>query len=373
MLRTNRSNLNQSNGLNERDRRKPRKRISQKRGLPPGSLVHIGETVTPDVRIRVLTYNSTEYKEFDVDNVADLKNLPDSGLNVWVMVNGLHKVDVIEGIGKAFDLHPLVLEDVLNTTQRPKIEEVEDYTFVVLKMLHYEENTGEIEPEQVSIILGKNRLITFQESERDDFDVVRERITSGKGRLRKEGPDYLCYTLIDFIVDNYFIILEKVAEKIELLEEELVRNPTVNILHAIHELKTELIFLRRSIWPLREVIGRLSVADWPMISPSTRPFLRDVYDHIIHISETLETYRELVSDLLDLYLSSVSYKLNEIMKVLTIIATIFIPLTFLSGWYGMNFKYMPELEWRWGYPMVMVMASMVAGSMMIFFRRRKWI
>jgi len=288
-------------------------------------------------------------------------------------LDGIHQLDNIEKIGEHFKIHPLVLEDIMNTGQRPKMEDFNDYLFIVLKMLSYDEEENETKTEQVSLILSSKFVISFQESEGDVFDPVRERIRSDRGRIRKMGVDYLAYSLIDAIVDNYFMVLEKIGEKIEDIEDELVKNPTPEVLHTIHRLKRELIFLRKSVWPLREVISRLERWESPLIDKSIDIYLRDVYDHTIQVIDALETFRDMLSGMLDIYLSSISNRMNEVMKVLTIIATIFIPLTLISSIYGMNFKYMPELDWFWGYPLVYTVMLAVSAVMLIYFRRKKWL
>jgi magnesium transporter len=261
----------------------------------------------------------------------------------------------------------------MNTGQRPKMEDFDDYLFIVLKMFHYDEKENETKTEQVSLILSTNYVISFQESEGDVFDPIRERMRTDRGRIRKMGADYLAYTLIDAIVDNYFMVLEKIGEKIEDIEDELVKNPTPEVLQTIHRLKRELIFLRKSVWPLREVISRLERWESPLINKSIDIYLRDVYDHTIQVIDSLETFRDMLSGMLDIYLSSVSNRMNEVMKVLTIIATIFIPLTLIAGIYGMNFRYMPELDWVWGYPMVYVIMLAISAVMLMYFRRKKWL
>lgn len=346
---------------------------ARKRGLPPGTLVHIGKPRTDPVRISVITYDETKFTEKAIEDTLDLGALQESPSTTWINVEGLNQVEVIGNICNVFHIHPLVQEDIVNADQRPKMDDLGDHLFIVFKTLNYEEKLDDIIPEQISLIIGKHVLISFQEIAGDAFNPIRERIRQGLGRIRSRGPDYLAYAILDTIVDNYFVILEKLAEKIEELEDELVVNPSPDTLSVIHRLKTDLIFLRKSVWPLREVINRLAVGDSPLIMESTRPYFRDVYDHAIHALDTMETYREIVSGMLDIYLSSVSNRLNEIMKVLTIIATIFIPLTFLTGWYGMNFKDMPELQSPWGYPMVIVIALLMASTMLVYFWRKKWL
>ncbi len=352
-------------------------RISAKRskkiGLPPGTLVHVGEKFGEKVRVSVIDYDETSCRQREVTNISDLAPFRDSPATTWINIDGIHDMATIEAIGGLFHLHPLVLEDIVNATQRPKIDEAGDYVFMVLRVLDYCEESDEITCRQLSLILGSTFLLSFQEEAGDLFNPVKERIKGGSGRVRKNGPDYLTYCLIDTVVDNYFAILDKLSEKIELLEEEVVTNPGRETLQAIHKLKTDMVYLRKSIWPLREVINVLGREDSALIKDSTQPYLKDVYDHTIHAIDTTETFRDIVSGMLDIYLSSVSNRLNEIMKVLTIIATIFIPLSFLCGWYGMNFKNMPEYGWRWGYPMVIGIALAIVASMLIYFRRKNWL
>jgi magnesium transporter len=267
-----------------------------------------------------------------------------------------------------------VMEDIMNTEQRPKIEDFDDYIFVVLKMLYYDNDEEEIKAEQISIIVRSNFVLSFQEREGDIFNPLRDRIRNAKGRVRKMGPDYLAYCLLDAIVDNYFVVLEKLGEQIEGMEEELVTNPTPVTLQRIHNLKREMIFLRKSVWPLREVVSRLERGESPLIKESTGIYLRDVYDHTIQVIDTIETYRDMLSGMLDIYLSSISNRMNQVMKVLTIIATIFIPLTFVAGIYGMNFEYMPELKWHWFYPKAFWLVMIgIAGVMLVYFRRKRWL
>jgi len=257
--------------------------------------------------------------------------------------------------------------------QRPKYEDFEKYLFVALKMLMLDEKNNEVTSEQVSLIVSSDFVISFQETEGDVFNPIRERLRNAKGRIRKEGADYLAYSLIDTIVDNYFSILEKIGEDVESIEEELVTNPTPKTLQIIHDLKRQTISLRKSVWPLREIVSGLERGEIPVIKKTTRIYLRDVYDHTIQVIDTVETLRDMIAGMLDIYLSSVSNRLNEIMKVLTIISTIFIPITFVTGLYGMNFKYMPELNWRWGYFGVLGIVLMVVCVMLVYFRRKRWI
>lgn len=346
---------------------------SEKAGLPPGTLIHIGERRAEKVKITLIDYDETQFQEKEVERVEDCFPFKAIPTVTWLNIDGLHNVEVIEKIGKQFSFHPLLLEDILNTHQRPKLEDYEHYLYIVLKMLYYEASTGELTAEQVSLILGAQYVISFQERGGELFRGIRDRIRNAKGRIRKAGADYLAYTLLDVVVDSYFGILEQIEEKIEEVEEELVINPTPETLQRIHRLKRELILLSKSVWPLREVIGGLQRAESPLIHAPTNIYLRDVYDHTIQIIEGIETFREMVTGMVDIYLSSMSNKMNEVIKVLTIIATVFIPLTFIAGIYGMNFKYMPELEWRWGYPFVWLVIGMVVILMLLFFKRKKWL
>jgi magnesium transporter len=329
--------------------RKFLKKSSRKAGLPPGTLVHIGEKKTADVMISIIDYDEHQFEKSQVKTVEECLPFKEKPTVTWFDVNGIHEVEIIEKIGKAFNLHPLLLEDILNTEQRPKVEDFDDYLFLVLKMIFYDEVKNEIHTEQVSLVLGSNFVLSFQEAEGDVFNPVRERIKDGKGRIRKMNSAYLAYSLIDAIVDNYFVTLEKLGEDVEELQEELLTQPGPETLDMIHTLKREMIYLRKSVWPLREAISSLHRGESPLITENVAVYLRDVYDHTIQIIDAIETFRDMLSGMLDIYLSSLSNKMNEVMKVLTIIATIFIPLTFIAGIYGMNFKYMPELEWRWGY------------------------
>lgn len=342
--------------------------------MPPGVLVHIGEQLAASTKITVIDYDEcrTEEKTLSID---DLTPPPRERAGVmWIHVDGIHDVEVLEKLGRKFGIHPLVIEDILNTDQRPKIEENDNYLYIVLKKLYHEaEHPDELLPEQVSIILGPNFLISFKEREGTLFSPLRDRIKSCQGRISKEGPDYLAYALIDSIVDGYFIFLESLGEKIETAEDDLVANPSRQTLHAIQTLKREMIFFRKFIWPLREIINYLEHTESPLISDSMGIYFRDVYDHTIQVMDTVETYRDMLSSMLDIYLSSISNRMNEIMKVLTIIATIFMPLTFLAGVYGMNFKHFPEIEWTYGYLFFWALCIAIVLSMMHYFRKKKWL
>ena len=350
------------------------KKRSLKSGLPPGTLMHIGTMKDKDSRMRILDYDEGSVREIKQAAIDECLSLRASDSLTWIDIEGLRDVGLLERLGSGYGLHPLILEDILNTDQRPKLDDMESYIYVVLKMLDFDPSSLQIVSEQVSIVFGRNFVISLQEGrEGDPFEPLRERIRSGKGRIRKLGPDYLAYSLLDAVIDRYFLILERFAERIETLEEKLIGDPGPETLHQIHHLKREMIFLRKSAWPLREVIYGLEKSDSDLILPGTKIFLRDIYDHAVHIIDSIETYREMLSSMLDIYLSSVSNRMNQVMKVLTVIATIFMPLTFLAGIYGMNFKYMPELGWRWGYPLVLLIMLGVGGLMLYFFKKKNWL
>lgn len=349
------------------------KERSKKKGLPPGTLIHIGEKRTGDVRITVIDYDDKQVNELEIKNIDQCIPFKDKPTVTWINVEGLHKSEIIQKLGDCYGLHPLVLEDILNTDQRPKIEDYKDYLYIVLKMLHAANDGGSV-IEQISLILGPNFVISFQEGiEGDAFGSVRERIRSGKGRIRGMGADYLAYSLIDAIVDNYFAVLEGFGEKIEAIENELITNPDMRTLHNIHQLKRELLFLRKSVWPLREVVDVMERGGSGLIQDSTVLYLRDVYDHTIQVIDTIEISREMLSGMLDIYLSSISNRLNETIRFLTIIGTVFIPLTFIVGIYGMNFEFMPELKWRYGYFAVLAVMAAIGVFMLLYFRKKKWL
>ncbi len=353
--------------------KKRSKRHTKKAGLPPGTLVHVGERKLESVRITVIDYDENNFQEKQVPRIEDCFQFKATPTVTWINIDGLHDVQTIEKIGKQYGLHPLILEDILHVGQRPKYEDLESYIFVVLMMLRFDEENQTTLSEQVSLVLGPNFVISFQESIGDVFEQIRDRIRNAKGKIRKMGADYLMYALLDAIVDGYFGILEKIGDKIESMEEELVNDPSQRTLHQIHNLKREMVFLRRSVWPLRESISGLERSESALIKETTGLYLRDVYDHTIQVIDTVESFRDMISGMLDIYLSSISNRMNAVMKVLTIIATIFIPLTFVAGIYGMNFEYMPELKWRWGYAAVWLVMLAVAGAMIVYFKRKKWL
>lgn len=349
------------------------KKVSAKAGLPPGTLVHIGERMAEKVKVTLIDYDSDHIEEREILDVLECLPFKDTSTVSWINVAGLHDTELVASLGSCFGLHSLHLEDVLNTGGRPKIEDYDNYILVVLKMLYHTENDDEIAAEHLSLVIGKNYVISFQEEYGDVFDRVRKLIRNGKGKIKKEGADYLAYLLIDAVVDNYFSVLETIGEAIEETEEVVLGRPGREIIQDIHRLKSDMLFLRKSIHPLREVIGELERGESDLIRQNTGVHFRDIYDHIIQVMDTLDTYRDILSNIMDAYLSSLSNRMNEIMKVLTIFATIFIPLTFLAGVYGMNFKHFPELRWYWAYPGFWIISIALAGIMLAMFRKRKWL
>ncbi len=349
------------------------KRIQKKVALTPGTVEYAGEKKVEKVAISVIDYDGAALEEHKAVSVENCYQYKDTSRVSWIDITGLHETGILTQLGEHFGLHPLVMEDIVNTHQRPKIEDYDDYIFIVLRMLYYSEEDNMISSEQISLILGPQYVLTFQEREGDVFEPVRERIRKAKGRIRHSGPDYLAYALIDAIVDNYFAILEKFGEQIEALEEPLLEDPTPSLLENIHEIKREMIFIRKAIYPLREVAAAMERGDSKLIKKGTTIFLRDVYDHTIQVIEAVESFRDMASGMQDLYLSSISNRMNDVMKVLTIIATIFVPLTFVAGIYGMNFEFMPELKWRWSYPIFWVVIGAIGGMMLSYFRKKRWI
>lgn len=346
---------------------------SKKRGQSPGTLAFVGEKKINKTKITIIEYDINTFNKREVVNVEECFLPKENSTINWINIDGLHDEEIIDKIGKHYDIHPLVLEDILNTGQRPKIEIFDNYIFIVIKMLNFNEIESKIISEQVSFILTKNVVISFQEQPGDIFDPIRKRIKEGKGRIRKMNSDYLTYALLDIIIDYYFSILENIGDKIEKIEEDLMLEPKPDTLNQIYRLKREILFLRKSVWPLRETINTLEKTQSQLIHKKTSSFFRDLYDHTIQVIDTVETSRDLLSGMLDLYLSSVSNKMNEVMKVLTIFAAIFIPLTFIVGIYGTNFEFIPELKWHYGYFAMWAVMVITGTGLFLFFKRKKWI
>lgn len=352
-----------------KEKRSPRKPV----GASPGTVAYIGRDRSGPVTITRIRYGPGSYEEPQVITASEsMPELNSQGVT-WYTIDGVHDVEVLRVIGENFKLHPLVVEDIANTSQRPKIEQFDDFLFIALKMITYSPARQGVDVEHASIVFGDGWVVSFLEDAGDVFEPVRGRIRSGKGRIRRLGSDYLAYALIDSVVDGYFQVLEQVGEDVESIEQEVTSDARPSTLTAVHRLKRELIFLRRSVWPMREIVNALIRDESQLVKDETKIFLRDLYDHTIHTIDTIETQRDVVSGMLDVYLSSVSNKMNQVMKLLTAMSSIFIPLTFVAGIYGMNFDYMPELRWVWGYPAVLASMLAVAISLMIFFRRKHWI
>ena len=348
------------------------KKRSSKAGMPAGSLIHIGERKVDKTRIRLIDYSTHDYVEEDIENIEQCFEFKDDRSITWINIDGIHDTEILGRLGDCFGFHPLILEDILNTQQRPKVEDFTDYVYVVMKMIDYERGVKQISFEQVSLILGKNYLISFQEKPLEIYEPIRNIIKLDKSKIRKTGPDYLAYLLMDSIVDNYFRVLEDIGERIENIENRIITNPEQKTLKTIYNLKRDMLFMRKSVWPLREVISKLERGEISLIRNSTRIYMRDIYDHTIQITDTIETYRDMLSGMIDIYLSSTSNRLNGVLKILTVIATIFIPVTFIASIYGMNFKYMPEFAWRWSYPVVWIVILVIIVSMLIYFKKKKW-
>jgi len=320
----------------------------------------------------VVNYNDDDFRITEAMSVEECFSLIDTSMVTWINVDDISDAKTIEAIGSHFNLHPLLLEDVMNADQRPKMDDYDNHLFLVLKVLFMDPTPGRIESDQVSFVLGDNYLISFQERHSDLFNSILDRLRMGKSRVRRSGADYLLYSLIDVIVDHYFIILEVIGDNVENVEVRLVSGPTAETLGAIQRMKKDLIYLRKSIWPLREVLSSLERGESELISDTLRVYFRDIYDHSIHAIDTIETLRDMLSGMLDIYLSSVSNRLNQVMKVLTIISTIFIPLTFIAGVYGMNFKNIPEIGWAYGYPFSILLMILVTLAMLYYFKKKKW-
>jgi len=342
-------------------------------GLPPGELIHVGKQKTEKPVITLVDYAPDHIETLTDISVEETSAFIGTSSVSWINLNGIHDTGIIEQFGQQFGIHPLTLEDILNTQHRPKEEEQEEYILVILKMLYFDDESQTINAEQISLVLGEHYVLTFQERPGHVFDGVRDRLQRSKARIRQRGPDYLAYALIDSIFDSYFHILEKVGDCLAQLEEDLISDPGQEALARLQHYKRELLLLRKSVWPLREVINKLYKEESSFISEGTQIFLRDLNDHVVQILDTMEVFRDALSGLQDLYMSAVGNRMNEIMKVLTIMASIFIPLTFIAGVYGMNFEYMPELKWHWSYLTVWGFMIFSVICMLFYFRSKKWL
>lgn len=353
---------------------KPRhlKKLSKKTGMPPGAVCYIGEQRDFIPNLNLIEYSPDFFEQKTIKRISEVDVAGRNHVH-WLNVEGIHDTQLIEQIGEHFQLHPLILEDIVNTSQRPKLEEYDNCVFITLKSLVFNEKEKRVTPEQISIVLFKNLVITFQEQIGDTLSEVLERIKLSKFKIRGKGTDYLVYALIDLIVDKYYFSIEALGSQLELLEDEVFNNPSPASLQKIQSIKHELLEVRRSVYPLREVINRFQKDDLDFINENNLKYFNDVYDHTIKIIDTIETYRELNTGLKDIYLSSISLKMNQIMQVLTIVGAIFIPITFLAGVYGMNFDYMPELHWKYSYPVFWLIILLIIGALITFFRRKKWL
>jgi magnesium transporter len=340
-------------------------------GSPTSSVIYHGVERQEKTKISLIEYNENTFTEkvfFDVNECLSCVN---NQLVKWINVDGVHQAEIIEAIGKHFNIHSLTLEDIANTNQRAKFEDYDNYVVAIMKMLYYD---TALTAEQLSIVLMDNVVISFQEPNGSDaFDVIRNRIRQKKGRITKMKADYLAYSLLDAVVDYYFLILEKIGDEIEEIEEKLIVNPTRETMQELHLMKRQMIYVRKAIWPMRELVSNMERSESKLISAEIDIFLRDAHDHALRVIDTVETYRDLLSGMMDIYLSSVSNKMNEIMKVLTIITTIFVPVTFIAGVYGMNFDYMPELHSKWGYIITWAVMILIMGSLAVYFKKKKWL
>lgn len=353
--------------------RKSRALRSNKSGLPPGSLVPVGERKTEYLSITLIEYGAEEIVELRFDSIAEALAYQPRLTTQWLNIYGLPDAESMSALGLRFQLHPLVLEDVLNTDQRPKVDNYGDYLYLVVRFFDYDSANMTVSSDQVSVILGKNFVLTFQERPTGSFDPVRERLRQARGQIRRLDADYLAYTLLDALVDRYFLILEQIGERTEMLEDELMRRATPAILHTLHQLKRETLTLRRAVWPLREVVATLTRSEDGFFRPETLPYLRDVYDHTVHVIESLEAIRDLIAGMLDIYLSSVSNRVNQEVRALTVIALIFMPATMVSGIFGMNFRTMPLLDNPQGFYIALGVMASIAVTLGVLFWRRRWV
>ena len=347
---------------------------AKKTGLSPGTLLYIGEQIPSEIpEISVIQYDKDRVQEFEFPNIDECTKYAGTELTTWFNINGLHDIDTIRKLGDLFNIHDLALEDILNIGQRPKCEEYEDFIFIVMKMMKYDPQSSILSSEQISIITREKEIITFFETKSEVFATIIKRIKGNKWRIKRLGTDYLTYALIDTVVDNYFVALENIENDIEELEESILSKPEKDSLDKLHKLKSHLLFMRKQIAPLREAIKSISAEEYSFFKEYTLLYMRDVYDHITHVLESIDSFRDMLNGLIDAYISNASNHMNQVMKVLTIIATIFIPLTFIAGIYGMNFKFMPELDWKWGYFVVWGIMITLGIIMLILFRKKKWL
>lgn len=347
---------------------------ADKSGLPPGSLVHIGEVHSNTSKFSAVQYNATSLEHDANSSFSQFIEHRVAGLNTWINIDGLSDTGLVENIGDEFNVHPLILEDILSTHQRPKLEEYDDYLFLVIKGISLDpDNKLSLQYDQISILLLENHVITFKEKPDAVFNPIYHRLNNAKGRLRKVGSDYLAYALLDAIVDEYFVVLDSLDEIIDPLEDRLLPHPAEDILQVIQLIRRELIAIKRNIAPLRELLSTLQRSDTGLLTAETLRYYADVHDHVLRIIDSLESYRERIASIQDIYLSSLSNKMNETMKILTIFSTLFIPMTFIAGIYGMNFEFMPELKWPWAYPALWGVFITLGTGLLVFFKKKKWL
>lgn len=346
-------------------------------GAAPGTVEHIGEQHMDEIKITIHDYDDDHLEEISINKIQKAKPYLDNPSKTWIQLQGLHDTEKLKSIWGFFNLHPLIQEDIVHTVQRPKVEIYENCIFFVLRFLSYSKEEG-IQAEQISIVLGDNYILSFQETGKNHFKPIMDRLAVEGSRIREKNADYLAYALIDAVVDHYFNVIEHIADEIADMEDELLENPDDQILQQIHKVRREIIYFRKSVWPLRDAINSVTRDDYKFITDDTKIFLRDVYDHMIQVIDNIENYRDMILGMHDLYMSQVSNKMNEVMKVLTMIATIFIPLTFIAGIYGMNFNpeaspyNMPELNWFWGYPASLALMAAISVVMIFYFKRKGW-
>ncbi len=346
----------------------------KKAGQAPGTPTYTGEINHTPPDVTIITYSGNDFKQTTGHQIDESLLATKPPTITWVDVQKLHDVSLIEQLAKHYHLHPLTLEDILNVQQRPKVEEFEKYIFITLKMLPWNVKTGTFSIKQVSLIIGKDFILSLQECNTDFFASLQKKIINPNNKhLREQGADYLAYRLMDAVIDQYFVVLEDLGNQIEKLEERIIADPKPANARMLYQVKRKMLQLRKAVWPMREAVNHLLQIDNNIMTSSTHIYLRDVYDHTVQAIDTIENFRDMLSSMLDVYLSSLTNRMNEIMKVLTIIATIFIPMTFIASVYGMNFQYMPELHWRWGYPTVLGVMLLIAVLMLIYFRRKKWL
>jgi magnesium transporter len=345
----------------------------KKVGQPPGTLHHTGEKLIQEPIVTIIDFDQQEFNQHNHASCDECVPLERTDVVRWIHVQGVHDIDLIQKIGSNFNIHPLILEDIVHTHQRPKLEMLSDSIYVIFRTFEYSNEDKVLDSEQLSFLLGNHYLLSFQESEKPLFEQIKNRISNNLGRIRRSSSDYLAYSLFDLITDQYFVILDELSERIEVLEDEVAEVPTDETIQEIHSLKRDIITLRRNIWPIRDITSRLLREGSGLIETSTQMYLRDLNDHVVQINDLLETYRETLTGIMDIYLSKVSNRLNEVMKVLTVISTIFIPLTLIASIYGMNFRVMPELDIPWSYPFVLIVMISLGITLAVYFRRKRWI